>query len=367
MAVDPPPPRLPPAAVVRRTFAVRSRLKRLADRMLPSSALLAERMFAASEVKLLGVVCELGVPDQLDGGRRSSADVARELGLDADALERVLRHLASRGWLRRRRDATYSLNGRSRLLRADDPDSLRDWVRFMAADWHWEMWNRMPAVVSGGGSAAEAATGKGFFAWVHEDRPDAGTLFDGAMRSLSSLAGPTLARAVDLTGVRSICDVGGGTGRTLGALLVEAPTARGVVFDLPEVVSGAAEVLDPIAAGRWESEGGDFFDRLPGGHDRYVLQAVLHDWDDERCGQILANIRHAMPADGRVYVMDQVLDPDERDGLATAVDVLMLALADGGRERTQPEWEELFTRNGLVICGQVQLPILTWVFTLEAV
>ena len=84
--------------------------------------------------------------------------------------------------------------------------------------------------------APRRAFGKPFFDWVHDDRPDAGTLFDGAMRSLSGVAGPLVVKAVELEGVSSICDVGGGTGRLLRALLDAAPHVRGTVFDLDEVV-----------------------------------------------------------------------------------------------------------------------------------
>jgi hypothetical protein len=152
----------------------------------------------------------------------------------------------------------------------------------------------------------------------------------------------------------------------LAALLAKNPSARGVLYDLPEVVAGAADVLEPIAPGRWEAIGGSFFEGVPAGHDRYVLQAIMHDWDDERCRQILTHVRKAMAPDGRVLVMDQILDPRVGDDLAKATDVLMLALADGGRERTQAEWEALLRSAGFGIERQVQLPILTWVFTLHA-
>ena len=85
----------------------------------------------------------------------------------------------------------------------------------MTADWQWELWNHAISPLRSNDSAATAAFGKPFFDWVHDDRPDAGAVFDAAMRSLSSVAGPLVVRAVDLTGVASICDVGGGTGQLL--------------------------------------------------------------------------------------------------------------------------------------------------------
>jgi hypothetical protein len=360
------PPRIPPTSVVKRALAPRSRLRRAANAMVPPQALTAERTFLLAEVKMLGVVCELGIPEAIDDGAATAGAIADRVGSRADATERVLRFLASRGWFARKRDGRYGLNARSRALRVGDPQSLRDWVLFMAADWHWEIWNRAIDAVRDGESAAAAALGKPFFDWVHEDRSDAGVLFDGAMRSLSSVAGPLVAKAVELDGVTSICDVGGGTGRLLRALLDAAPGARGTVLDLPHVVAGAHDVLGDLAHDRWTALGGDFFDGtgITRGHDRYVMQAIVHDWDDDAAGIILRNVRAAMSPGSRLWVIDSILDPNAHDDMTKAVDMLMLTLTEGGRERTQQEWARLVTANGFRIESQIQLPLLIWVFTL---
>ena len=94
--------------------------------------------------------------------------------------------------------------------------------------------------------------------------------------------------------------------KAVASLLAAAPGARGVLFDLPEVIARAAGVLEPVAPGRWEAEGGSFFEHVPAGHDRYVLQAIMHDWDDDSCAVILGHIRAAMAPGGRVLVMREV-------------------------------------------------------------
>lgn len=360
------PPRIPPTPVVRRAFALRSRLRRLADAMIPPQGIAAERTFLLAEIKMLGVVCEVQIPEAIDDGATTAGAIAARVGAQADATERVLRFLASRGWFTRKRDGSYRLNARSRALRDNDPQSLRDWVRFMAADWHWDIWNQAIRPVRDGESAATAALGKPFFDWVHEDRPDAGATFDAAMRSLSSVAGPLVVKAVSLDGVASICDVGGGTGRLLRALLDAAPETRGTVVDLADVVSGAGEVLGALPARRWRAVAGSFFEPgvIPEGHDRYVMQAIMHDWPDEQAGAILRNVRAAMSPDSRLWVIDSILDPSEHDDISKAVDMLMLTVTEGGRERTQPEWERLFSVSGFRIESQTQLPLLIWVFTL---
>lgn len=94
---------------------------------------------------MLGGVCELQIPEAIDNGAATAGAIADRVGAQADATERVLRFLASRGWFARKRDGSYRLNARSRALRSNDPQSLRDWVRFMAADWHWDIWTRRSA------------------------------------------------------------------------------------------------------------------------------------------------------------------------------------------------------------------------------
>src|SRR5262245_19550527 len=92
------PPRIPPTPVVKRAFALRSRLRRVADAMLPPQGIAAERTFLLAEIKMLGVACELQIPEAIDDGATTAGTIAERVGAQADATERVLRFLASRGW-----------------------------------------------------------------------------------------------------------------------------------------------------------------------------------------------------------------------------------------------------------------------------
>src|SRR5688572_33017816 len=93
------PPRIPPTPIVKRALAVRSRLRRVADAMIPPQGITAERTFLIAEIKMLGVICELRIPEAIDAGATTAEAIAERVGARADATERVLRFLASRGWL----------------------------------------------------------------------------------------------------------------------------------------------------------------------------------------------------------------------------------------------------------------------------
>jgi O-methyltransferase domain len=106
------------------------------------------------------------------------------------------------------------------------------------------------------------------------------------------------------------------------------------------------------AADRCDFVGGDFFsDEVPAGADTYLLSAILHDWDDKRCEQILRNCRRAISETGHLLVVDIVLS-DEKNTPDTYRNCLDLAvmLQLGGMERTESEFRDLLTSAGFNLC-----------------
>jgi hypothetical protein len=102
-------------------------------------------------------------------------------------------------------------------------------------------------------------------------------------------------------------------------------------------------------ADRCSVHAGSFFETMPSGGDLYLLKNVLHDWDDERAEAILAKCREAMPGDATLLVLDRLL-PERaehgREADAHLIDLEMLTVAPGGRERTQSEMQALLEGTG---------------------
>ena len=122
----------------------------------------------------------------------------------------------------------------------------------------------------------------------------------------------------------------------------------------PEVVAEAAGVL--AAAGvtdRCEVVAGDFFATIPAGADIYVLANVLHDWDDARSVQILANCRKAMAADGRVLIVERLIPDESADAVPVLLSDINMLVLTGGMERTNAEYANLLAQAGLAP-GRVQ-------------
>ncbi len=358
---------VPPPVAVRLGLRLRSAVGRLHRRMVPGFNLVLERVMGVVDTKALYCAVDLDLADRLAAGPRTAAQLAAETGSDADAIERLMRFLVSRGFFRRDRDA-YRNNGPSDRLRRDHEYSFRDWVLFFGSDWNLRIWNEMPVRVRTGRPAAEAAFGVPYFTYLEDVNPDAGRAFAGAMAAGSRMQAMLFAEAIDLSSARHLCDVGGGTGSVLAHVLRVHPHLRGTVFDLPALQPAAEALLEHAAVSeRATFIGGDFFESVPAGCDLYTMFAVIHDWDDERCIAILSNIRRTMAPDGRIMVVEGVVPDHDGDHFLKTTDMLMLVLGDGGRERTEGEFARLWERAGLQVARRTMLPSTFEVFELTPI
>ncbi len=351
--------RVPPTWLTRPGMKVRNALHLFHGRMVPPPLLIMERMNGLVEAKVVSLVADLGIADLLAGGPRAAAHLAAEAGVDADALDRALAFLVSRGLLARTGDGRYENNAVSSTLRSDHPESMRDWARFFASDWHWDMWNHARHSLTTGHSAAGEAFGVEFWDYLTVSNPAAGETFSRALAATSRIAGPILAKGYDFSTVTRLCDVGGGTGGMLAEILAVHRNVRAVLFDLPPVAEQArAALAERGVLDRVEIVAGSFLEEVPAGCDTYMMQAIVHDWDDDSCVTILSNVRRAMAPGGRVLVIENVLseEPSPADQFARSFDLVMLVTSGLGRERTKDQFESLFARAGFHIARDITLP-----------
>jgi hypothetical protein len=333
-------PFLPPGLVADGSNRFRWGLGRLHGRLGAPPIRILEGVFGMLDHRVLVALCEAGVPDALTG-RTTPEELAVRLGADPVRLERLLRYGASRGWLRVDRRGRVRPTKVTTFLRADHPSGWRAWVDFAGGA------EVVAAVANLGtrpdaGDGFAAVNGKPFFEWM-ADHPDRWATFDRAMAAGGRMHALTLDKALSWKGSRRVCDVGGGTGDLLAALLDLNPGLHGAVFDLPAVVARSVrhERLTAIA--------GDAFVEVPGGFDTYLLVNVLHDWNDHDAGRILERVAQAASADARIVVVDSAPSVVPRPDMGIAADVLMAALTDGGQERDAAAFAALARPYGLTL------------------
>jgi len=296
------------------------------------------------------VAAQLGLADLLADGPRSIAELADATGTHAPSLERLVRMLAALGVVAEEANGRISLTPLGSPLRAGVPGSVRDRVLFLTGDWYWRSWGELLYSVRTGEPAFDHIFGMSNFAyWEHN--PEAGAIHDDAFTTMAQFTTTPLVAAYDFTRFGVLADIGGSEGPLLAAILQAHPGLRGILFDLPHVVTRAAPVLEAAGvADRVEVVGGSFFESVPTGADAYLLKYIIHDWDDERALAILTRCRQAMTSEATLLLIEQVL-PEHLEVGAAAVatarlDLTMLLLTPGGRERTESAFRRLLGEAG---------------------
>ena len=267
------------------------------------------------------------------------SELASSCAADPDALDRVLRLLAAHG-IFEGQHGSYSHTPSSRLLRSDDPMTMRPFAQMMGLPLCWGSLAEFRHSVQTGKPAVEILEPAGLWAYLQE-RPGEAEIFGRAMTARASADVGAVIAAYDFTRFGRIADIGGGRGHLLRAILEAAPGAEGILFDLPMVI----DTLTADGQPRLALHAGDFFvDPLPSA-ESYILMDVLHDWGDEQCVAILNAIRRAAPEGATVLVVEDLMPEERADPGASIPNIVMLAMT-GGRERTVDQLSNLFDAAG---------------------
>lgn len=332
----------------------------------PRSALALRRLVNGYQVtQAIHVAAVLGIADLLADGPRRSDDLAGATGAHPGALYRLLRALSGVGVFHEEEDRTFALTELGAGLRSDAPEPVGGWAAFVGEPYQWQAWSALLHSVRTGENAFRHV--HGIDSWTFRaERPELSASFDRAMTSLSRLVVTAVLDAYDFGRFGRIVDVGGGNGAFLSAILARNPTARGVLFDQPHVVSGAGPIL--AAAGvtdRCEVVAGSFFEAVPAGGDAYLLKAILHDWEDAPCIEILRTCRQAMADGSPLLVIERELGRPNQDPDAKFSDLNML-VGPMGQERTSAEYAALFAAAGFQFAGVTPSAVGTGVFAAVA-
>lgn len=303
----------------------------------------------------LRVVATLRIADRIADGTSHIDDLARETGVDADSLRRVLWHLVGKGVFAQLAPGQFALNETAQQLREDHPTRLRSGLDLAGFGHRMaHVWGSLPQVVRSGEPAYVEVFGRAFWDDL-EAHPDIAASFDALMGPAGhGTPDPDILLAGDWEAVQTVVDVGGGTGTLLAEILRARPTVRGTLVDLPRTVAYAGAMFQAAGvADRVTVVGQSFFDPLPAGADLYVLKNLLADWPDPEANALLTRCAEAACPAGRVVILGGISPVDEGDDPAPAL--LMMVLL-GGKERSLSAFRDLALAAGLEVSAAGRQP-----------
>ena len=309
----------------------------------------AERLFKYIETLWAGrtiyIAAKIGLADHLADGAKTTEQLAAATNTHAPSLYRVLRALASIEVLRQDASGKFALTPFGEALRTNAARSLRASAIVELGDDHYTAWENLLHSVRTGETAFDARFGMPIWKF-YEQNTENGSNFDRCMTELTGAIHEAILEAYDFAPFKHLCDVGGGHGFLVAAVLGKYPHLRGTVFDQPYVADGARKTFaDANLRQRTAAVGGDFFEAVPGGADLYTMKFIIHDWDDQRSVRILKNIRKGIAEDGKLLIFDTVIPEGNTPHFGKFFDLNMLVMT-GGQERTEREFAALLRQGG---------------------
>jgi hypothetical protein len=288
------------------------------------------------------VVVTLGVADHIAAGKAQIDEIASAAGAHAESLHRVLRHLVSKGIFEEPSPGRFTLNEPARALQEPGIGLAMDLDSFggrMA-----RVWGTLLSAVRAGAPAYHEVFGRSFWDDLQAN-PEIAAKFDALMGPAGhGTPDPEVLINGDWESVRTLVDVGGGTGSLLAEILRMHPDVRGTLVDLPGPIARSADVFRTAGvADRVTTSAQSFFDPLPAGADLYVLKNVLADWPDRNASLLLGRCAEALGPSGRLVILGGV-SPDENG--APSPELLMMVLV-GGKARSLAEFKRLAGAVGL--------------------
>lgn len=294
------------------------------------------------------VVATLRIANHIAAGVEEINSLAEAANCNADYLGRVLRHLVGKGVFEESAPGRFALNAAARQLLEPgwllglNLDGLGG--RFAYA------WGTLLKAVRTGAPAYEELFGRSY--WEDLDaHPQMAADFDALMGVAGhGVPDPEILLNGDWESVRTVVDVGGGTGALLAEILRAHPTIQGILVDFPKTVTRAAQTFEAAGvADRVRTIGQSFFDPLSAGADLYVLSKVLNDWPDRETVMILTRCAEAARPTGRIVISGGV-SPDDAPASLSIETVLL-----GGKKNTLTEFHELARAAGLEVVATGRL------------
>ncbi|TMW89953.1 hypothetical protein EJD97_016429 [Solanum chilense] len=324
---------------------------------------------------VLKVTMELGIFDLLSlNSQLSSSQIASKIPTKNPQapimIEKILSFLANQSLLKftlfKEDDENgpfYSLTSLSRnLVSNNDEMSIAPTFLFINDQAMVNSWFCLKDAILEGEIPFNKANGMGVFEY-HEKNSRYAEVTNKSTQTLNKI---TITKILETYNgfqeVKQLVDVGGALGSTMASIVSKYPHIKGVNFDLPHVIKDA-----PVYPGV-EHVSGDMFKSVPQG-DVIFMKHVIHDWDDDDCIKILKNCWKSLPNFGKVVLVEHIKpnNPQENDFFsknAFFLDVLLMVVTHGGKERTMEEFEIFAKKSGFSGFKVINSAFLIWIMEL---
>ena len=301
--------------------------------------------FQKSRILLTGF--ELDIFTNLDEKGTTNENLSGNLNLDEHACERLMNALVSLGFLIKKNDRFFNTPESFIYMSKKSPDYLGG---LMHTNHLWYTWSNLTLVVKTGKSANPSEINARGQEWLSS--------FISAMHDRAKKVAPQQVSAIDLSGINSVLDIGGGSGIYSMELLNKKPGIEATVFDVPNVIPITKKFIDKEGySDRIKTHAGDYItDELPCGFDLVFLSAIIHSNSLDENQDLVKKSYNALNNNGKIIIQDWIMNNDRTQPVPGAIFAInMLVGTEAGDCFTENEVTRMLTLAGFKNISKVEL------------
>jgi predicted transcriptional regulator len=309
-----------------------------------------EIIFGRWKSQILYTGAKIGIFDYLTTSPKEIGQIAQDLNLNETMAYRILRSIASLGFLKEEKDGRrFSITTLGEFLRKDHPQTLQGVLLLEEGPEHYQIWKHLPRMIKDGQQNAFISEyGNNLFEYADKNS-EYSKVFNNAMSSYSAMHTAMVLEALngyDFSNISHICEIGGGQGHLLSHLQLRYNHLKGTILELESVVNNQDSSW-PIKMGlqdRCRYIKGDMFEQVPSA-DLYIMKMILHDWNDDECIKILSNIHKSTSDKSKIFIVEHLVPDPSIPHFSKLFDIHMMC-ATTGRERTIEEYKSILSQSG---------------------
>jgi SAM-dependent methyltransferase len=306
------------------------------------------REFAASfqKSRILLSAFELDIFTNIEESGTTNNQIVNKLHLNEHACERLLNALVSLDFLSKKDKFYFNTEESFTFLSKKSPEYLGG---LMHSNHLWNTWSNLTKVVKTGTSAHSTEINERGKDWLFP--------FISAMHDRAKKQAPQQLAKIDLTGIKSVLDIGGGSGAYSMQFIAIKPEIEATVFDLPNVVPITQKFIDKEGfTGKVKTHTGDYTaDDLPKGFDLVFLSAVIHSNPLETNQELINKCYKSLNQKGKIVIQDWVMNNDRTQPTSGAIFAInMLVGTEAGDCFTDQEVTEMLKTAGFTNISRIE-------------
>jgi len=290
---------------------------------------------------------EVGTFAAISATAKSSQELAAELGVDARALQIHLGMLAALGFVERR-DGKWRASAAARTwLHPEAEGYAGPLIRRFAENQPLHEQLLVTLRTGGRAEAYKSASAE----WERGAMPpELAAIITAFMNAHSRASSRAVALQPFLADVRSVLDVGGGSGIFSIEMAKAWPQLSATVLEIDTICAEADRYIAAAGVGqRVKTHAANMFTQpWPRDHEAHFFSNIFHDWSDDTCRLLARRSFEALPSGGRILLHEMLMDDDGCGPLPVAAFSLLMLIGTKGRQYSLPELRDFLVGAGFV-------------------